>query len=384
MQTQDMPVVDLIGGPRQRGRIYGESQRDRIVGILEHWYNDITTTHGVSAENYIADFVSDTNFLPAIERWAPEVMEEVRGMAEGAGVAQNVMYAFNCMDEEWWYGRERLAGAKAGDDGNHCSAFAIAAADGRPTYVAQTMDIAGWSEGYQVLLRHHDERTGLSSLIFTVAGMLMLTGMNSAGVAVCCNTLLQLERRRDGLPVQFVTRGMMACSSFEDAVSYTETVNHASGQNYTVGGGSRVVALECSANKVAQYAVGNRTDRVWHTNHTFVNDDLTRGSGLPEAAGAMAAENTHARYACLTRRIGAIQAPVTLEVIKATLRSRDDSSHPVSRRLEPDNPNAIGYTAGAMVYILDETPRMELAAGPPCSTAFLDFELEPHAVGAMS
>ena len=377
MRTQDMPVVDLSGSARERGQIYGESQRTRIAGILEHWYHDIASTHGVSVESYIDDFVSETNFGPAIERWAPDAMEEVRGMAEGAGVAQDVMYAFNCMDEEWWYGRERLAGARAGDDGNHCSAFAVAAVDGRPTYVAQTMDIAGWSEGYQVLLRHHDERTGLTSLIFTVAGMLMLTGMNSAGLAVCCNTLLQLERRRDGLPVQFVTRAMLARSSLGEALRFTETVEHASGQNYTFGDNTRVTALECSANKVSRYAVDGRTDRVWHTNHPFVNDDLTCGSGLPENAGAMAAANTRARYDCLTRRIGETNSPITLDVVKATLRSRDDENHPVSRRIEPGNPNVIGYTTGAMVYILDETPRMELAAGPPCSTEFMSFALEP-------
>ncbi|MBT7614857.1 MAG: peptidase C45, partial [Rhodospirillaceae bacterium] len=203
MRTQDMPVVALIGGPRERGRIYGESQRDAIAGIMALWYDDIGTAQGIAPDAYLAEFLENTNFLPAIERWTPDTMEEIGGMAEGAGVSQDTMLAFNCMDEEWWYGRERLAGKAGGDDGNHCSALAVAAKDGHPTYVAQTMDIAGWSEGFQVLLRYHDERTGITSLMFSVAGMLMLTGMNDAGVAVCCNTLLQLERRRDGLPVQF-------------------------------------------------------------------------------------------------------------------------------------------------------------------------------------
>ena len=383
MRTQDMPVVDLTGDPRERGRIYGESQRARIAGILECWYGDIAATHKIKPESYIADFLAETSFLPAIEKHTPDAMEEVRGMAEGAGVSEAVMLAFNCMDEEWWYGRERLARSSGGrgDDGEHCSALAVTGQAGLPTYVAQTMDIAGWSDGYQVLLRHHDDGTGITSLMFSVAGMLMLTGMNDAGVAVCCNTLLQLERRRDGLPVQFVTRGILAQKSFDDAVAFTRAVPHASGQNYTIGAAGRVASLECSANKVAAYVPGEDKGRVWHTNHPFANDDITHGAGSPlEEGGAMASANTLARYDCLTRRIGS--GRITPEIIKATLASRDDADHPVSRTVAPGQVNVIGFTAGAMVYVMENPPRMELAAGPPCSTDFLPFAFSDRTVAA--
>lgn len=383
MRTQDMPVIDLAGSPRQRGRIYGESQRASIAGILGKWYADIEATHRVAPEDYIADFMAETALGPAIERHTPDAMEEVRGMAEGAGVSQQVMLAFNCMDEEWWYGRERLARSGGGDDGNHCSALGIAGQPGLPTYVAQTMDIAGWSDGHQVLLRHHDDRTGLSSLMFSVAGMLMLNGMNDAGVAVCCNTLLQLERRRDGLPVQFVTRGILAQPTWEKAVAFAEAVPHASGQNYTIGGPGRVVSLECSANRKARYVPGDDPNRVWHTNHPFANDDVTRGAGSPlDEGGVMASENTLERYACLDRRIGAPGARIDEATIKATLASRDHAEHPVSRRIVAGRENAIGFTAGGMIYVLECPPRLELAAGPPCSTAWMSFGFQDTAVAA--
>lgn len=375
MRTQEMPVVELEGGPRRRGRLYGESQRMRIAGILERWFDDIGARHGIAPRAYIGEFLSATDFVPAIRRFTPGLMEEVAGIAEGAAVETEVMLAFNLMDEEWWFGRERLARTGGGDDGNHCSALGVAGQAGHPTYLAQTMDIAGWSEGYQVLLRHHDEATGLTSLMFSVAGMLMLTGMNDAGIAVCCNTLLGLERRADGLPVQFVTRGILARSTFEEAVAFTESVPHASGQNYTIGAPGRVVSLECSAHKVARYVPAGDPDRVWHTNHAFANDEAASGAGTAAGEGAMASENSRARYACLTRRIGGAEE-VTPELIKATLASRDDPDNPVSRRVDPDKPNVIGFTAGAMIYTLDDDPRMELAAGPPCSTEFLPFRFE--------
>ena len=66
MRTHDMPVVDLAGSARQRGRIYGESQRERIAGILACWYGDIAATHKVAPESYIADFMAQTAFGPTI------------------------------------------------------------------------------------------------------------------------------------------------------------------------------------------------------------------------------------------------------------------------------------------------------------------------------
>ena len=58
---------------------------------------------------HVAGLLAATRFVPAIEASTPELLEEVRGIAEGAGVSFERILAYNLMDEEWWYSQARRA-----------------------------------------------------------------------------------------------------------------------------------------------------------------------------------------------------------------------------------------------------------------------------------
>ena len=58
---------------------------------------------GIPAAEHVAGLLGATRFVPAIEASTPELLEEVRGIAEGAGVSFERILAYNLMDEEWWY-----------------------------------------------------------------------------------------------------------------------------------------------------------------------------------------------------------------------------------------------------------------------------------------
>jgi hypothetical protein len=73
-----------------------------------------------------------------------------------------------------------------------------------------------------------------------------------------------------------------------DAVRFIHEMQHASGENYTIGGPDRVVAYECSANKVCQFVPYEGATRVFHTNHPLVNNDYdeTHLEGLTKLFGS--------------------------------------------------------------------------------------------------
>jgi hypothetical protein len=369
MRTQDLRVIELSGTARQRGRIYGESERSRIESVLGRWFAHLEHLHRIPAASYIAEFLAGTDFVSAIRRETPHLLEEIEGIAEGAGVAASTVLALNLMDEEWWFGNRRLAQAQ-GDSGDHCSALAITGQPGLPTYLAQNMDIAPWTDEHQVLLRVRYPESDLESLVFTFSGMLALNGMNRAGLGVCCNTLSQLRPSVEGLPVVFVVRAILERQSFQDAVDFVRGVRHASGQNYTIGSPDRVVSLECSASRIAHYVPGEDANRVWHTNHPFVNDDRI---GRETDTRTSTPSNSEIRYTCLTRRIGAPGTRITPELIKDTLRSHDDPDNPVSRPAHPGDPFRMGFTAGSTIFVLGDDPYLELAAGPPCQSEYRTF-----------
>jgi hypothetical protein len=63
--------------------------------------------------------------------------------------------------------------------------------------------------GFQTVLRIHADRRGLETLVFTIPGILAANGLNSRSVGVCVNAVTQLSYSPEGLPIEFVVRGIL-------------------------------------------------------------------------------------------------------------------------------------------------------------------------------
>lgn len=375
MDTGTMPVVELKGTARQRGHAHGEALRPQITETVARWRASIAADYDPDVDGFIDGFLSANRFPAALDRWTPGLMDEIKGIAEGAGQPEREILAIQFGDEQWWFDQERKADAAAAAitaQGKGCTAFGEA---GDTTLVGQTMDIEPWSEGLQALL-HVNEDDGSEAFFFTFAGYLGLLGMNSHGVGICCNALLQLDHSDDGLPVAAVVRGVLARRDVDEAAAFVRQIKHASGQNYVIGSPGKVVSLECSGSSVATYTPDGGGARLWHTNHPLSNNDtghfhdrLARSKLEPEGLN----DNTLTRFATMAHRFGELDRAATVDDVKAALASEDDGRYPIARRLDPDNRDVTSYTAGTAVYQLDEPSALHLAAGPASITPFRTF-----------
>jgi hypothetical protein len=149
--------------------------------------------------------------------------------------------------------------------------------------IAQTMDLPAWMDGYQTLLTIHTEETGLVAHVLTVAGMIGLCGVNSAGLALAVNTLSDLSSDAAGLPVAFVARRILAHSGHDQALAFLTGVIHASGQNLYRRRPASISDMECSARTITRFKpTGGNEHLVWHANHAIANKDR-RDAGEREA-----------------------------------------------------------------------------------------------------
>ena len=356
MPSSHLAFLEITGAPRQRGRIYGEGLRKLIGERDRRWRHEIETHGKMAADAFIDGFLQQTNFLPAIDRWTSDLHEEVRGIAEGAGLPYPAVLAAQFMDEEWWFQRHSHA---------HCSSFGAAAA-GQTTLVGQTMDLPSWMEGFQTLLLIRGAQPGLDAYVVTAAGMIALMGMNSRGLAVSVNTMLQLKHAEDGLPVAFVTRHLIETAALRDAVQFVQDVRHASGQNYVIGDAREVRDFECGAGIVVEHE-GDR-GRVWHTNHPLVNGNLRPDRTEPWWEHKL--QDSGTRLAALERRMAG-GTPFSAERAKMMLASRDHREFPVSQEVSKDSD---GCTFAAMVAELGPEPRLSVAAGAPSRHPFTAFD----------
>lgn len=341
----DLPVVTCAGSPAERGEQHGEALRGLIAEGLAKWAESIGSTHGVAPDTYIAGFVEGTDFLPAIRRWTPGLLDEIAGIARGSAQPWQWIYAHNLLDEEWTWATARKAGLAPG-----CTAAGFAPESGT-TLLAQTMDIPSIHDGTQAVLRSESE-DGPAALIFTRAGMIALTGCNEDGLAVVVNNLDMLPASRTGLPVAFAIRGILEQRTLAAAVAFVSQVAHATGQHYGIAAPEGLASVEGWATGVAINA--ELGTRLLHTNHPLYTDETV---GDPESRYQRS--RTRQRLDYLEREAGPTRDVLGLQELLS------DCTVPVS--LGAERPS---MTFGAVVYECTAPARMWVTPGPPHAHAF--------------
>lgn len=353
---RELRVLEIRGAGYERGLQHGRQLKSEIAKLVEIWKGDLRGQSGQDPDALIRRFLSETAFTPAIKKWTPDILDEVRGIADGSGQPLETMLAFQLVDEIWVY-----LDAKAA---HHCSGLGVIRGGGHPAFVAQNMDLESFRDGFQVVLHIAGDGVRPEQYVFSFAGLVGVNGINERSIAIACNTLLQLSASSDGLPVAFVVRGVLACASGDEALKFVRGVRHASGQNYIIGAGDRVYDLEASAGKVVEFKPFPDGRLVYHTNHPLVNDDLKPWASMDEISLA----NTETRLASVRDRLGSDPASVDEDAIKTILRSKDSPRHPVCRTLRP---GSSAFTFGATIMSLSETPALDVTMGPPDVNPFV-------------
>lgn len=285
-ETRTLKVITLQGTPRQRGLTHGKMWREQIQRAVAVWKTNLASTYKMYPDAFISQFVAKTDYLPAIQKWTPGLLEEVHGIAEGSGIDFKIMLVYQLIDEYWVNGQ-----AVVSNSNDRCSAMGIPATDKHAAIIAQNMDLEGFRDGYQAVLRIKDE-SGVESLVLTQPGLIALNGMNNRGVAVTVNTLSQLAHATNGLPVAFVIRGVLERTNYKDAVAFIRDVRHASGQNYIVASPVGVADFEASSGKVVPAPM--QSAFVYHANHPVANTDYSVEYRLAVAPDNPS-DNTHTR-----------------------------------------------------------------------------------------
>lgn len=373
-ETEVIKVLELRGTPRQRGQTHGEALRDKIAELMEIWFDDLRSNRKMDPADCIDDFLENTRFPQAIKKWTPDLLEEVRGLAEGSGIDYKTIFAYQVGEEEGWYARRKESGSSAYPffpaSAKKCSGLGAYDQEGLPSLVAQNQDYT-LKDGNEVLLHIKHANSSQESYVFTLAGLIaILPGMNNSPLGICANALPQLAPRPDGLPVAFIARGVLERSNFKDAVKFIQEIKHATGQNYIIGGPEEVGSYECSAHKVVRFVPYQGATRVYHANHVLVNDDLDSTLDANRVYGGFL-ENTEARFNALENRLKDPKKKITVATAKDALSSHDDPEFPVCRHTP--KPGGVGFTAGCGIAELADPPVFHFAPGPPCSTKFKNY-----------
>lgn len=356
--VKNVPVIELTGNGYNRGLQHGKLLKTEIAEAFKKWKIDLASSTKQNPDTLISNFYSNTNFEPAIKKWTPEIYDEIKGLAESSGQSFKDVYCYQMMDEFWVY-LDKIEHTEI----HHCSGIGVAASGLHPAYIAQNLDGPGSMNGSQILIHIKAYKNEPEQYLLSGAGLVAMNGVNSNGIGVTVNTLMDLNASTDGLPVACVVRGILLKKDKKSALNFLQSIKHASGQNYILGAVDSVFDFEASANKVVRFMpVANNTALVYHTNHAVSNNDIK--PWYKEKVF----NNSVTRFAALKARLNINDPKFSDNSIKETLRSKDNEKYPVCVTYKSDDQ---GSTFSSIIFTLGKNPTVQITNGSPDKAEYI-------------
>ncbi|HSH33422.1 MAG TPA: C45 family peptidase, partial [Actinomycetota bacterium] len=222
------PIVVATGGPRERGRAYGQAARERVHGSIELYRAIFRHYTGLTWDQVRGRAGA---FVEPIDALDVQLLPEVEGIAEGASVDAEDVLALNVRTEVM-YGLGAPGAAAA-----ECTALGLAASRSAAGHVvvAENWDWKPRARDTCVLLvMDPPDRPGFATLV--EAGLLAKSGMNEAGVGQVVNALVSSrDRGQAGAPFHAILRRTLTSRSLDEAVDAVRRPERASSANYLLG-----------------------------------------------------------------------------------------------------------------------------------------------------
>ena len=212
----DLLSIDLSAtNPRDRGRQYGEAAREPIAASLAFYAESMTRKSGLSWTDILDRAPA---WVPVIEGYLPDIVDELRGIAEGAGRGFEEILALNSRGE-LTKGNPFTADRQDETSDDGCTSFAMlqqANALGH-VWAGQNWDL--WDAIAETVVVLRISQPGKPTIICHVeAGQVGRHGANSAGIALNANGLGAGFGSGLGVPGTFVRRKVLESWDMHDAL----------------------------------------------------------------------------------------------------------------------------------------------------------------------
>jgi isopenicillin-N N-acyltransferase-like protein len=216
------PLLEVSGSHYEMGLQHGRASKpviERAIGVM----GELLAVPHATACAYAAESI------PYCREQAPELMEEMQGIADGAGLSFEEIFALNASLDL------QLSGQKVQDyAGPDCWAAAVGGerTQSGGTYVLWSAeDIARWFDAC-ILLKGQPEG-GEPFLLWTFAGFVGRPGLNPH---LALSAAAQwTEDIGPGMPYPLICRKALSCRTTAEAVQAISRYDRMAGMAYTIG-----------------------------------------------------------------------------------------------------------------------------------------------------
>ena len=363
MNDPRLPIVTVRGTARERGAQYGEQVADRVRRTRDAYaavYAHFAKWDWERARDEAQPFVDP------ILRFHPASIEEMTGIAEGAGLEFADVLAMNLRTEILFAAKVRTAGAQLPPT-LECTSFAARTSDGAQL-IGQTWDWLTFSADTVVLVEATPD-DGPSYMTVAEAGLLAKFGMNSSGLALATNALVcSTDGGEPGVPYHVMLRALLDCRTPTEAATTLQSSHRSSSANYLFGTGEGLVAdAETRPGGYADIAWGVPDDDglLLHANHFSLAP-----AGTVEDVGTMLMADSLFRLQRV-RRLARETPHAGVEEWKRILADHAGSPAGICCHPDPSVHAMDQWTTAVGVIFEPAIRRAHVSVGNPCAGPWL-------------
>jgi predicted choloylglycine hydrolase len=352
---REFPLLDVSGEPYAIGVAVGKRFGTEIRAVFERrrgWFDGLAR---FAANDGRATFAA---IVEAARKHVPEVVEEVRGMADGARVPLDDLLVLNARCE-----LEAAQLTPAGCPG--CSTIVVAT--GEKLLVAHNEDgDVAWRD--LMFLVRVLPPSGVRFLALCYAGLVPgnAPAINDRGVAFVTN-YIGTTAWRPGIPRYFLDRKALEARNPDEAVERVLHAERGYGFHHVFAamshGRPRAVAVEATPSRAQ---VREISGVYVHTNH-LVLDELA-GEAQVES---YVRRSSQPRYATLTEALGRVAEPTALPLDELVRLLSSHEGAPYSPCRHPAD-TVRGLTVACAAFDVPRR-RMRLYAGNPCEAGSAEY-----------
>jgi isopenicillin-N N-acyltransferase-like protein len=353
--------VELViakGSPYERGAIIGQAMAASAVRSVA-FNRRYAEGHGLDRAALEAILAP---YLAAARSAYPDLVEQIRGIADGAGVPFLDGFFANAFEEV--YGIVELA-APSPVALERCTDVVLRGPG--CTLLGHTEQWYAGDDGAAIMVLDIPD-SGPAVLAPVAAGALPLVGMNERGAAFGTMSLSATDERV-GIPRALVARDLLDARDPDDAIARATRDGRAGGYSYLAAfPGGRAFAIETTASRHAVI----ETDV--HTNHAL---DPVVGAAACEASPGSRSRLARVRALAAAAATGS-PAP-TVAAMRSILADHGADGQDICVHPDPADGDEGADILFAMICE-PETRTMWVAPGHPCTSPFEVFTFDHEAL----
>lgn len=359
--SQSLGVLSLVHARGRHGDVgfqIGADRADQVQHMVDT-YRRLFREAGdlLNVDDWAHAVRLARTYQPFIEAALPQYVEEMQGLADGAGVRFDDILVLNSLEaitsDRLVLGCTSLAvSSMATADGS------VLAAHNEDWYPADIDDV------YLVRAEPEGEPPFLA---ITYGGLLPNIGLNAAGIAQCCDTVYPNDVRL-GIPRILVSRAVLAAETVDQAITAALHPQRAAGYNHLlISADGQICNLEASATDFDRVPAVRGTAA--HTNHYLsermrvIEQDLGRGA------------QSRARLARAQAGLASLQGGADPEGLVGILTDHDGEPHSICCHAE-EVPSLLDRQRTIASIVMNVSEGTLLAAwGNPCQADFAEYRL---------